>query len=262
MSNHESPSIAGKLDRVTGKPASIYTPPEDLVDGPNVPVSSGARLARYAEAIDHEACRAMSRCNDVHKASPSLARAVMAVADQETAELRAEVERLRGLVRVSHEDVRAVEYLDRAEAAEAKLSDPWDMDGNAAAQAWRRAAEAESARLASEQRELAAQVAGLRSVVARVEALADKWEAYGSGSKNERVFGRQMVSVDFAVDKLRTALASVGVSGSADDRQANASQAPDTATPGEVPPECLTHAHIPWNNWCTPASSADDKAGE
>jgi hypothetical protein len=35
-------------------------------------------------------------------------------------------------------------------------------------------------------------------------------------------------------DRLRAALASVGASGSADRREANASQAPDTATPGEA----------------------------
>jgi hypothetical protein len=315
----------------------------------------GGRVARYAEAIDHEACRAMSRCNDVHKASPSLARAVMAVADQETADLRAEVARLDAHYRdwqacLTDEYRKAAETWDRQRERLNRATDGARMlqaqaeDAETAATARAEAAEAESARLAS--------------VVAKVEALAhpdvtwrcsacgwvasestidlalwheanrtvamvcpecdeegsfvdhdplveqvsadvheawmkSKWEQ-GVTSRPSETGEEQMVpyaelserakdldraSVTAVLDSLRSVLASVGVSGSADDRrEANASQAPDTATPGEAGcrgegETCLTHG----GGWIfnddgtadvcesadlyRAASSADDKAG-
>lgn len=66
------PSIAGHTDRVTGRPATIYTPPEDLVPSRDVP---GSGVARDVLALRTEA----------------LARVV---AERDTA--RAEVERLEG----------------------------------------------------------------------------------------------------------------------------------------------------------------------
>ena len=40
-----------------------------------------------------------------------------------------------------------------------------------------------------------------------VEGLADRWAGYGEGSEAWRVFGPQVLSVPFAVDELRAALA-------------------------------------------------------
>jgi hypothetical protein len=110
-------------------------------------------------------------------------------ADQETADLRAERDSIFG---------KAIEFKRKYIETKARAE----------------AAEAESARLASEQRELAAQVAGLRSVVAKVEALVDSWPAYRTDDRSD--YGR-------AVAQCRNAL-----------RAAIASVAPDTATPGEA----------------------------
>jgi hypothetical protein len=101
--------------------------------------------------------------------------------------------------------------------------------------------------------------------VAKVEALVDDMDERGRpgiGDSPMDAQARRQIRED--ARRLRTALASVGVSGSADDRrEANASQAPDTATPGEA----VRHNHItrdirPFTcPACDPASSADDNLG-
>ena len=54
-------------------------------------------------------------------------------------------------------------------------------------------------------------VAGLLAVVERVEALAAGWEEEaGRDSTAERVFGRQVVSVEFAVESIRAAITGGG----------------------------------------------------
>jgi hypothetical protein len=107
--SNDQPTIKGKLDRVTGKPATIYTPPEDLVEPHHVLVETttvedrpersilssrvdaaagAARVARYAEVIDVVACQQVPSCGQIHRGvSSAMARAVMAVADEEQAEL-------------------------------------------------------------------------------------------------------------------------------------------------------------------------------
>jgi hypothetical protein len=113
--------------------------------------------------------------------------------------------------------------------------------------------------------------------VAKVEALADKWKnAPGAFVQHGSVLSSAWREASLSLD---AALASVGVSGSADDRrEANASQAPDTATPGEAkkrhlhscsPSDCDHIANRCCIDCCEPggwaeptASSADDKAGE
>ena len=57
-------------------------------------------------------------------------------------------------------------------------------------------------------REAAAAVQARAEVVARVEALADEWERLaGAESEAWRVFGPQTLSVPFAVEQVRAALA-------------------------------------------------------
>jgi hypothetical protein len=117
----------------------------------------------------------------------------------ETAELQAEVERLTESGQNWHRSAvaNAAECLRAEHRAEA--------------------AEAESARLVSERRELAAQVAGLRSVVAVVEALADKWKnTPGAFVQHGSVLSSAWREASLSLD---AAIASV---------------APDTATPGEA----------------------------
>jgi hypothetical protein len=89
--------------------------------------AGAAREARYAEAIDVVACQQVPSCGQIHRGvSSAMARAVMAVADEEQAELRAEVERMR----VRDADLEAAlkqanlwswELNDRAESAESRL---------------------------------------------------------------------------------------------------------------------------------------------
>jgi thioesterase domain-containing protein len=76
---------------------------------------AAARVARYAEAI-----RAIdSRGHLNHADRINIARAVVAVADEEQAELRAEVERLRGVNAAQTEVIRS--YGDPLNVAEARL---------------------------------------------------------------------------------------------------------------------------------------------
>ena len=62
MSEQQQPTIAGHYDRVTGKPASIYTPPEDLVPAVAVagyvPPSGVARVELDETITDRAAIRA------------------------------------------------------------------------------------------------------------------------------------------------------------------------------------------------------------
>jgi hypothetical protein len=187
---------------------------------PNVPASSGARLARYAEvaeAIGTYLMGAMAEATvgvrDVDgwekvAAREAASQWLVPLVDRETAELRAEVERLRqGLwdtwAAIGHDtdgddgpqhwiagmgvDSFISTVVRDAAAWRQQSEEDYDADTESLT-ARAEAAEAESARLASEQRELAAQVAGLRSVVAKVEALVDSWPAYRTDDRSD--YGR------------------------------------------------------------------------
>jgi hypothetical protein len=228
-----------------------------------------ARVARYAE-------RAFltTYWND---RTPEVVQVVtvedaVAVADQETAELRAEVEALPQMAR----------------DFSLWLNGTYPPDLDTEALHWRRVSKVSEE--AGEVREALGAWFGENPRKDRgtvddvIKELADcVGAALGA---IEHLTGHEGRSLDIATERVRfvcervgvrPAIASVGVSGSADDRrEANASQAPDTATPGEATcPTCgktredtTPGPHregwgvCPESFHFRAASSADDKAGE
>jgi hypothetical protein len=139
----------------------------------DAPTATGRREARYAEAI---LGTGYIPTESDRRDAERRARAVMAVADAEQAELRAEVERLAGH-RAEWRDAaytnrrQWLDALARAEAAEAERDtyrEQWHQEVENFERETVRAEAAEASRDAAVARER-----GLRE---RVEALADEWD--------------------------------------------------------------------------------------
>ena len=237
-------------------PVSDFQAPQAPGDATTAPDAAG-RAQRYADAID-------AAYPFVTSISQDRVTRVMAVADQEQAELRAEVERLRRggaeLGRILERTLNdALDASGRYDVIQEDGDGDWAVVWETLAELRPRAtaAEADAALLRSENVDAhaaldraEAESARLASVVAKVEALIPTREQIDQH--------RRLPWIDH--NDLRAVLASV---------------APDTATPGEAtcvcgspdayslnPAEVVVHRT---DGPCTvepDASSADDKAGE